>query len=81
MVVLLMRRWVRPLGLAGCCAGWASVGCSLQPGFTGATTFPGYAAALPVIATAAMIVAGDTGRVDPSDLRCPEAVTALPLVA
>ena len=36
--------------------------------FSNATPFPGYAAALPVIATAAVIVAGDTGRADPSGL-------------
>ena len=68
LVVLLMRKWVPPLtaarllrwlGLVGLVAsGWL---------VSSSTPFPGYAAALPVIATAAIIVAGDTGRRDPSD--------------
>jgi peptidoglycan/LPS O-acetylase OafA/YrhL len=69
LVVLLMRAWapslviarlLRWLGIIGLLvAGWT---------FSGATAFPGYAAALPVIATAAIIVAGDTGHADPSDV-------------
>ena len=69
LVVLLMRSWaptptmarlLRWLGLAGLLgSAWF---------FSNATPFPGYAAALPVIGTAAIIVAGDTGRADPSDL-------------
>jgi peptidoglycan/LPS O-acetylase OafA/YrhL len=68
LVVLLMRRWapsltvarlLRWLGLLGLLAStWL---------YSSLTAFPGYAAALPVIGTAAIIVAGDTGRVDPSD--------------
>ena len=68
LVVLLMRTWapsltlsrvLRWLGMTGLLASaWL---------FSNATPFPGYAAALPVIATAAVIVAGDTGRADPSD--------------
>jgi peptidoglycan/LPS O-acetylase OafA/YrhL len=68
LVVLLMRKWsprlevvrlLRWLGLFGIlAAAWL---------FSGATSFPGYAAALPVGATAAIIIAGDTGRADPSD--------------
>jgi len=67
LVVLLMRKWapspvlargLRWLGLAGLlAAAWF---------FSGATPFPGYAAALPILATAAVIVAGDTGSADPS---------------
>ena len=69
MVVLLMRTWVPPLGVARLLR-WLGVGGLLAAAwwFTGATAFPGYAAALPVIATAAIIVAGDTGRADPSDV-------------
>jgi peptidoglycan/LPS O-acetylase OafA/YrhL len=68
LVVLLMRTWapspglgriLRWLGLAGLlAAAWF---------YSSATPFPGYAAALPVLATAAVIVAGDTGPADPSD--------------
>ncbi len=68
LVVLLMRKWapslvlarlLRWLGLVGLLAGaWI---------FSSTTAFPGYAAVLPVVATAAVIVAGDTGRADPSD--------------
>jgi peptidoglycan/LPS O-acetylase OafA/YrhL len=66
LVVLAQRRWrvttgVR-LGLrwAGV-AGLAIVGLT----FTQNTAFPGYAAALPCLATAAVIVAADTGPRDP----------------
>ena len=69
LVVLLMRSWVpavvvarllRWLGLAGLLASaWL---------YSNQTAFPGHAAVLPVIGTAAIIVAGDTGRADPSDL-------------
>ena len=52
-----MLRWLGMIGLLA--AAWF---------FTDATPFPGYAALLPVTATAAIIVAGDTGRADPSDL-------------
>jgi len=67
LVVLLMRRWVPPLGLAVLLR-WLGLAGLLAAAwlFTGATAFPGYAAALPVAATAAVIVAGDTGRADPS---------------
>jgi len=66
LVVLMMRKWAPPvaaarvlrwLGLAGLLvSAWL---------FSNATPFPGHAAALPVIATAAVIVAGETGRADP----------------
>lgn len=66
LVALGQRRWsvgagtrlaLRWAGLAGL----AVAGLS----FTQDTVFPGYAAALPCVATAAVIVAGDTGRRDP----------------
>jgi peptidoglycan/LPS O-acetylase OafA/YrhL len=68
LVVLLMRAWVPTLVLARLLR-WLGIVGLLAAGwlFTGATPFPGYAAALPIIATAAIIVAGDTGRADPSD--------------
>jgi len=68
LVVLLMRRWSPPptlsrllrwLGIAGL------LGAACY--FSAATPFPGYAAALPVLATASVIIAGDTGRADPGD--------------
>jgi len=67
LVVLLMRTWVPPLTLARWLR-WLGLGGLLAAAwwFSGATAFPGYAAALPVLATAAVIVAGDTGRADPS---------------
>jgi len=67
LVVLLMRRWVPPLGVAVLLR-WLGLAGLLAAAwlFTGATAFPGYAAALPVAATAAVIVAGDTGGADPS---------------
>ena len=69
LVVLLMRKWAPPLVLARLLRWLGMVGL-LSSGwfFSDVTPFPGYAAALPVIATAAIIVAGDTGRADPSDL-------------
>jgi len=69
LVVLLMRKWAPHLALARLLR-WAGMIGLLASAwfFSDATSFPGYAAALPVIATAAVIVAGDTGRADPSDL-------------
>ena len=68
LVVLLMRRWGPSLFLSRVLR-WLGLGGLLAAGwfYSGATPFPGYAAALPVLATAAVIVAGDTGRADPSD--------------
>ena len=69
LVVLLMRRWAPPLVLARPLRWLGIVGLLAAAWLlSGATPFPGYAAVLPVIATAAIIVAGDTGRSDPSDL-------------
>jgi peptidoglycan/LPS O-acetylase OafA/YrhL len=69
LVVLLMRTWVPPLGVARLLRWLGIVGLLVAAWtFSGATAFPGYAAALPVVATAAIIVAGDTGRADPSDV-------------
>ena len=69
LVVLLMRKWAPPLALARLLRWLGLVGLLASAWlFSSATPFPGYAAALPVIATAAIIVAGDTGRADPSDL-------------
>ena len=67
LVVLLMRRWAPPLAFARLLR-WLGLLGLLAAGwlFSGATPFPGVAAALPVVATAAVIVAGDTGRADPS---------------
>ena len=69
LVVLLMRKWAPSLALARLLR-WLGLVALLASAwlFSSATPFPGYAAALPVIATAAIIVAGDTGRGDPSDL-------------
>jgi peptidoglycan/LPS O-acetylase OafA/YrhL len=69
LVVLLMRTWAPPLGLARLLR-WAGIFGLLGAAwsYSGATAFPGYAAALPVVATAAIIVAGDIGRADPSDV-------------
>jgi peptidoglycan/LPS O-acetylase OafA/YrhL len=69
LLVLLMRKWVPPLALAVPLR-WLGMVALLASAwlFSSATPFPGYAAAWPVIATAAIIVAGDTGRADPSDL-------------
>ena len=68
LVVLLMRKWAPSLGLSRVLR-WLGLAGLLAAGwlYSGATAFPGYAAALPVLATAAVIVAGDTGRADPSD--------------
>ncbi|HEY5249567.1 MAG TPA: acyltransferase family protein, partial [Dermatophilaceae bacterium] len=67
LVVLLLRKWVPSLALAGLLRWLGIVGLLAAAwSFSDATAFPGYAAALPVIATAAVIVAGDTGRADPS---------------
>jgi len=69
LVVLLMRKWAPSLALARLLR-WLGLVALLASAwlFSSATPFPGQAAALPVIATAAIIVAGDTGRADPSDL-------------
>jgi peptidoglycan/LPS O-acetylase OafA/YrhL len=69
LVVLLLRRWAPPLRLARILR-WAGIIGLLAAAwcFSATTAFPGYAAALPVISTAAIIIAGDTGRTDPSDL-------------
>jgi peptidoglycan/LPS O-acetylase OafA/YrhL len=68
LVVLLMRKWAPPLSFARLLRWLGIVGLLASAWlFSGATAFPGYAAALPVMATAAIIVAGDTGRADPSD--------------
>jgi len=69
LVVLLMRKWAPTLALARTLR-WLGIVGLLAPAwlYSNATPFPGYVAALPVIATAAIIVAGDTGRADPSDL-------------
>ena len=69
LVVLLMRKWAPPLPLAVALR-WLGLIALLASAwfFSNATPFPGYAAALPVIATAAVIVAGDTGPGDPSSL-------------
>ncbi len=69
LVVLLMRKWAPPLAFARLLRWLGLAGLLASAWFFSSTTpFPGYAAALPVIATAAIIVAGDTGRADPSDL-------------
>jgi peptidoglycan/LPS O-acetylase OafA/YrhL len=69
LVVLLMRTWAPPPGVARLLRWLGIVGLLVAAWtFSGATAFPGYAAALPVVATAAVIVAGDTGRADPSDV-------------
>jgi len=69
LVVLLMRKWAPPLALARLLRWLGLIGLLGSAWlFSGATAFPGHAAALPVIATAAIIIAGDTGRADPSDL-------------
>ena len=67
LVVLLLRCWAPPLALARLLR-WLGLVALLASAllFSGATPFPGYAAALPVVATAAVIVAGDTGTGDPS---------------
>ncbi|MEP7370170.1 MAG: acyltransferase family protein, partial [Dermatophilaceae bacterium] len=69
LLVLLMRRWVPHLALA-LVLRWLGMIALVASAwfFSNATAFPGYAAALPVIATAAVIIAGDTGRADPSGL-------------
>jgi len=69
LVVLLLRRWV-PSPVLARILRWAGLGGLLASAwfFSGATSFPGYAAALPIAATTAIIVAGDTGPGDPSDL-------------
>jgi peptidoglycan/LPS O-acetylase OafA/YrhL len=69
LVVLLMRKWAPHLALARLLRWLGMIGLLASAWFfSSATPFPGSAAALPVIATAAIIVAGDTGRADPSDL-------------
>ena len=69
LVVLLMRKWAPPLALARLLRWLGLIGLLGSAWlFSSATAFPGHAAALPVIATAAIIIAGDTGRADPSDL-------------
>ncbi|NMM35207.1 MAG: acyltransferase, partial [Phycicoccus sp.] len=69
LVVLLMRKWAPSLTLSRVLRWLGMIGLLAAAWFfSDATSFPGYAAALPVIATAAVIVAGDTGRADPSDL-------------
>jgi len=69
LVVLLLRRWVPPPALARMLR-WLGIGGLLASAllYSGATPFPGFAAALPIAATAAIIVAGDTGRGDPSNV-------------
>jgi len=68
LVVLLMRRWVPTLTLARLLRWLGLIAVLAAAGFfSDATAFPGYAAALPVVGTVAVIVAGDTGRADPSD--------------
>lgn len=66
LVVLGQRRWTLDLG-PRVVLRWAGVAGLVAAGltFTQATVFPGYAAALPCLATAAVIVAGDTGSLDP----------------
>jgi peptidoglycan/LPS O-acetylase OafA/YrhL len=68
LVVLLMRRWAPALGFARWLR-WLGIAGLLSSAvlYSNATAFPGYAAALPVLATAAIIVAGDTGPGDPTD--------------
>ncbi|MDQ1538875.1 MAG: hypothetical protein QOE58_3268 [Actinomycetota bacterium] len=68
LVVLLMRQWVPTLVWARLLR-WLGLGGLLASAwlYSNETPFPGYAAALPILATAAVIVAGDTGRRDPSD--------------
>jgi peptidoglycan/LPS O-acetylase OafA/YrhL len=69
LVVLLMRKWAPHIALARLLRWLGMIGLLASAWYFSSTTpFPGYAAALPVIATAAIIVAGDTGRADPSDL-------------
>jgi peptidoglycan/LPS O-acetylase OafA/YrhL len=69
LVVLLMRTWAPAPGVARLLRWLGIVGLVVAAWtFSGSTAFPGYAAALPVVATAAVIVAGDTGRADPSDV-------------
>ena len=69
LVVLLMRKWAPSLAFARLLRWLGIVGLVAAAWyFSDTTAFPGYAAALPVVATAAIIVAGDTGRADPSDL-------------
>jgi peptidoglycan/LPS O-acetylase OafA/YrhL len=69
LVVLLMRVWAPTLTVARLLR-WLGMAGLLSSAwfFSAVTAFPGHAAALPVIGTAAIIVAGDTGRADPSDL-------------
>jgi len=67
LVVLLMRKWAPPLTMARLLRWLGLIGLLTSAWiFSSATAFPGHSAALPVIATAAIIVAGDTGRADPS---------------
>jgi peptidoglycan/LPS O-acetylase OafA/YrhL len=69
LVVLLMRNWAPTLTVARLLRWLGLIGLLASAAlFSDATPFPGYAAALPVIGTAAIIVAGDTGRADPTDL-------------
>ncbi len=69
LVVLLMRSWAPTLTVARLLRWLGMTGLLASAWFfSTATDFPGYAAALPVIGTAAVIIAGDTGRADPSDL-------------
>jgi peptidoglycan/LPS O-acetylase OafA/YrhL len=69
LVVLLMRSWAPTLTVARLLRWLGMVGLLASAWFfSTATPFPGYAAALPVVGTAAVIIAGDTGRADPSDL-------------
>jgi hypothetical protein len=66
LVVLLMRKWA-PTGALPVVLRWGGLAAVVYTGFayTQATPFPGYAAALPCLGTAAVILAGDTGRRDP----------------
>ncbi|GAA1255119.1 acyltransferase family protein [Oryzihumus leptocrescens] len=66
LLVLVLRRAVLPMGLRVALR-WGGIAavffCAVT--YSQATPFPGWRAALPVLATAAVITAGDTGRRDP----------------
>ena len=66
LVVLAQRRWNVASGVRFGLR-WAGMVGLVVAGltYTQGTAFPGYAAALPCLATAAVIVAGDTGPRDP----------------
>jgi peptidoglycan/LPS O-acetylase OafA/YrhL len=66
LVVLVMRRWSPP-GPFPVLLRWVGVAALVFSGltYTQATPFPGYAAAVPCLGTAAIIFGGDTGRRDP----------------